>query len=384
MSPLPAVLQIGAFPFPLGQGSQVYVGGMCRALARAGAPVWLASYGGGVGAWPEGVRRVPVPALPAITTRRSGPHAGKLVLDTVLVAAVARLLARERVDVIHAHNVEAPLVGALARLASHTRVPLVYNLHTSLEEELPAYWRGGVGARVAPAVGRLVDHALPRLADACVALSPRAEAHLAAHGARRVVCIPPGVDVDEIRHGDAARARATWDLDSRPWVLYSGNTDAYQDLDLLLDAMRAVGGAGLLIVTSSPASEVWARVDAAGLPRGRVRVVGDAGLGALRDALAVATVGAVPRRVCTGFPIKLLNLLGAGVVTVAADGSAQEIPGCVAVVGTPTAFAAALNACLSDSAGRLASSRDARAAVERGWSWSARAAELLQFYATLR
>ena len=60
-------------------------------------------------------------------------------------------------------------------------------------------------------------------------------------------------------------------------------------------------GAGLLIVTSSPAVEVWARVDAAGLPRGRVRVVGDAGLGALRDALAVATVGAVPRRAsCSG------------------------------------------------------------------------------------
>ncbi len=377
-----AVLQVGAFPFPLGQGSQVYVGGMCGALAAAGARVWLATYGG-EGAWPAGVERVPMPRLDALQSPRSGPHAGKLLLDAALVMSVARVLRRDRIDVVHAHNVEAPFVAALARALCAARVPLVYNLHTSLEEELPAYWRRGLAGKVAGPLGRAVDHAIPRMADACVALSERAEVHLRAHGAERVVRIGPGVNVDELRGGDAARARARWGLDDRHWVLYTGNTDAYQDLDLLMEAMHHVPDAGLLMATSSLPEEVWAYVDAARLSRDRVRVAQVHGLPDLADALSVGAIAAVPRRLCAGFPIKLLNTLGAGVVTVAAAGSAQPIAGCVRADDTPQALGRALRACLAEPDQLLKLGREARAEVAAQWSWAARATELLQFYATL-
>jgi glycosyltransferase involved in cell wall biosynthesis len=148
--------------------------------------------------------------------------------------------------------------------------------------------------------------------------------------------------------------------------------------------MHEVRDADLLLATSAPASDVWAEVDAARLPRDRVRIAAVQGLDDLRDALAVGAVAAVPRRTCAGFPIKLLNTLGAGVVTVAADGSAQPIAGCVPGGDTAGSLAQALNVCLADADRMQALGRDARADVATRWSWTARATDLLQLYATLR
>jgi glycosyltransferase involved in cell wall biosynthesis len=62
-----------------------------------------------------------------------------------------------------------------------------------------------------------------------------------------------------------------------------------------------------------------------------------------RAAIATATVAAVPRTRCAGFPVKLLAALALGVPVVVAEGSAQGLPGEVVVRnGDPEAFAAAL------------------------------------------
>lgn len=358
------ILQVGAFPFPLHQGSQVYVRGLSEALARRGHRVVVACWAGGRGEV-RGVRVVRARGVPG-AVERSGPHWSRLPQDLALVAAVRRILREERVDVVHAHNVEAPVV---ARLAG-TRVPLVYGRHTAMEEELPAFLPG---SRL---LGRAVDALAPRISDATAALSAR--------GARsvpgRVAVLPPGVDPEEVTGGDGARARARWGLGEGPWVLYTGNTDPYQDLPVLLAAMARVP-AGLLLLTGDDPGPLEAEADRLGI---RHRMVRTRALSDLRDALAAATVGALPRARCAGFPIKLLNHLAAGLPTVAAAGSARAIPGVLAVpAGEPEAMAGALRALLKDPPRRERLAGQARRAVAEEWTWDARAAEVEAFYASL-
>ncbi len=364
------ILQVAACPFPWTQGSQVYIAGLCGALVRAGHEVTLAAYGQeGEGKWPVGVQPLLVPVPAMLRVDRSGPTMGKPLLDLALAARVAQHVRRHRVDVVHAHNVEAPFVAWLAQGLAGRRVPIVYNLHTALAEELPVYGPGWV-APAARAVGQGVDRWLARHADACLAISDRGAELLRAHGARRVVLSPPGVDVDELNQGRAEHAVARLGLGGGRWVAYTGNADPYQDLDVLFAAMARLPHIGLVVVGPSPEDEVRRAALAAGLPPERLAVLVSGALTDALDVLAACGLAVVPRAVCAGFPIKLLNSLGAGCATIVAEGSAQPIDGIFVVPNhDPTALAEAISRAVADVDGTRRRGLRGAAAVAAGWSW---------------
>lgn len=377
------VLQVGAFPFPTHQGSQVYVAGMARALARR-ARVLLACWAGsGAGPIPEGVEIVRTPWVPGADVLRSGPHPSRPLQDLLLARTVRRLLRTEAIDVVHAHNVEAPLAAWLAR-GRRARPPLIYDLHTTMRHELPTYGGSWGTRRAARAVGTAIDALVPRACDGAIAMSEAAQRELQARGVSRVARIPPGVEPAELQGACAERARRRWGLGDHRWVVYTGNADGYQDLPDLFAAVAQLPAARLLVVTGSELAPLRALAAEVGLPQERLRLVGSASLADTVDALAAATVAALPRRRCTGFPIKLLNQLCLGVPTVAARGSAQPIPGVIAVPGAdPAALAEALGALLADPVRCAALGRAARRAVLGGWTWEVRAEQLLDFYRSL-
>jgi glycosyltransferase involved in cell wall biosynthesis len=370
----PTVLMVAAMGFPAGQGSQVYVGGMCRALVAAGCRVRLATYGHGDGRWPEGVERVPVRRVPW-QTLTSGPHPSKALQDAALVEGLVRALRRERVDVVHAHHVEAPALARLAMRVAGVRRPLVINPHTSLAEELPTYLPTWVPSRWTARAGEATDRAIAGLGDAGVALSPRAAALLRSWGATRVLEVAPGVDPDELRGGDAARAVERWSLVGRSWVVYAGTTDAFQDLDVLVAAVARLPEAGLLVVSAGDASSIEGMGRSAGLSASRLRVVSGASFADTKDALAAAAVCALPRRRCAGFPMKVLNHLMLGKVTVAAAESAPPLEGVLPVPGGDVAaMAGALQAVLDDpeAAADLGAAGRRAALARHGWPSAAR------------
>ena len=97
--------------------------------------------------------------------------------------------------------------------------------------------------------------------------------------------------------------------------------------------------------------------------------------------IAACDVAALPRAVCSGFPIKLLNYLGLGIPAVVAEGSAPDMPGVVAVENhNPQAMADAILGLMNDPVRRLAMGEEARAHVRSACTWSARAGELEAIY----
>jgi glycosyltransferase involved in cell wall biosynthesis len=377
------ILHIGAFPFPLPQGSQVYVAGLCRALLRAGANVELACYDSGT---PEEhpsaipTLRPTIRGLPA--AHLSGPHWTKLPRDAALLHVVARRLARGDVQIVHAHNVEAPLIAALAaeitRIRSRTRPILLYQLHTTLADELPTYghppWFSRPWRAAASAAGSAIDHVIPRLCDAAIAISDGSERHLRATGVP-TYRFDPGFDPEELTGANAERGRDRLRLDERAWVLYAGNLDNYQDLPILYEAVRRHPSAGLAIVSHA------AEDPAPPLPPSRYRFVGGASFSEVKDAIAACELSAIPRQVCAGVPMKLYNQLALGSPTLGVRGATPEVPGCLLAEPGQRNFTEALGAALERDLAPLR--RAARTFAFAACTWDARAASMLDLYATV-
>lgn len=315
---------LAALPFPLPQGSQVYVAGQARALARAGVDVTLLCYGHGEreGADAEGtlaalraagVTPAPAPARLSRTPLGAGPSARKPLADAALLATLLAAERRLPFDAVLAHNVEAACIALAARPVTGT--PVVYVAHTLFGNELSSYVPARL-ARAADAIGRRLDHLVARQADAVVALSSAAAKALAAAARRRVAHVLPALDPEPPPpREEVVAACRRHGLEAGGFVLYAGNLDAYQDLALLADAARRPGVGKVIVVSHDPT-----RVPPSGLSLVRARDAAE-----VRVLVFGAAVTVVPRRIVGGFPIKLLNYMEAGRAIVGFEGVADGL-----------------------------------------------------------
>ncbi len=335
----------------------MYLAGQVRALADRGHRVALAVYGAGEGGSIAGVELLRARSVPLARFHTGGLHWSRPLGDLALARVVRRYCAQHPVDIIHAHNVEGPLVARLAR----TGRPIVYDLHTTMVQELPCHlprWLRPLGRPM----GALVDGLALRVADAGCAISPRAERRLRRAGFP-VRLVGPGVDPNDLKPGPDPRRRLG--LPAR-FVIYTGNLDRYQDLPILLRAMEGLD-VPLVVVTGSPDPlPPWVRVI-------RSRSYRDA-----IDALSVATLAVIPRRDCAGFPIKLLNQLGMGCPTVMLASAALPLPG--VVIAEPSQLRSTVRELLADPVRLARLGADGRRAVREGWTWSKRAERLEALY----
>jgi glycosyltransferase involved in cell wall biosynthesis len=271
---------------------------------------------------------------------------------------------------MHAHNFE----GLLAALAVRrlTGVPVVYHVHNAMGLELHTYFRSRLGRWAGMTAGRWVDEHLPRRADRCIVLDEGAVDYFRRRGVKSPRVVAPGIDYEP---GDAATARAR--LGAGPLIVYSGNLDPYQDLDLLLEAFGHVvevrPDAKLVLSTNAAPQRRPIETDSpAMLDRVEPIVVSD--FGTVRDLLAAADVAVCPRTNCLGFPIKLLNYMAAGKAMVVSEGSACGVRhlenGWIVDNGDTDAMAAAILALLGNAemAERLGESARRTAASQYSWA----------------
>ena len=392
MSERPGPLRIavvGACPFPTAQGSQVLIRQHAEALTRRGHDVTVLAYHfgeDGVGALVPTVR---TPPLPGYQKLRSGPAWGKLILDSLLGARLRHLVRDRGIDVIHAHGYEGALVAiAVGRWA---RVPVVYHGHGALEHELPTYFRGAVLAAAARRLGRCFDAFVPRWASHCVAVSPALRTRLVSRGGvppDRATWVPPGITFEPAHPESVAAVARRLGLDrQQPVVVYTGNLDRYQRLDLLVAALPTIFArmptARVVLATHGPVGREVAVADP------RVLVLPRVSFDDVRALLGVAAVAVVPRTCPYGFPIKLLNALAAGTATVAFRSAAQFLsdarPPALVLVDEPSP--AALGGAVGDllQEGRLQAhlGARARALVRERFEWSVVVEALERIYVSV-
>lgn len=334
---------VGACPYPVPQGSQVFLRDHTLAMQARGHDVCLVVYGAGVGEDTSGLDILRGRRIPGDTRTAAGPSLVKPLLDLALVHTLRRAVRVREIDAIIAHNYEALLVALMAR----TR-PIIYHAHNAMADELPHYFGGAAWARH---LGAALDRHLPRRADAIIAPHKRLAEYLVECecDAAKVHVVPPIADANSF---DPVAV-----TDTPAPVLYTGNLDPYQNLGLLYAALNQLPDIPLILATAE---------DDPGTTG--VTYVHTPDFAALQRVLGSDAVVAVPRVSWSGYPVKLLNAMAAGHACVACASSAWPITdghdGLVVPDDDVEAFANALRRATTDHDLRRTLGENARRTIE--------------------
>lgn len=384
---------VAACPFPSPQGSQVFVGQMASRLAAAGHDVHLLTYGQGMKQSGVGYVHHRVARVPGDDSRRSGPNLAKPLLDVMLAARLVRLIREQAIEIIHAHNYEAAVAALAAR--ARTGVPVVYHSHNLMGDELETYFEALPVRRLASMLGRFLDRSVPPLADRTIALCEWSAARLRALGCRRVSVIPPAVE-DDGALPVLREDRAALGLEMEEFVVgYCGNLDAYQNLPLLLRAVALLEGSDVqgdvppvrLLVASHALADAFRRAAAEAGLGDRLRTLEVCGHAEARRAVAVSDIVALPRRLGSGYPVKLLNSMSAAKAVVTAGCGSKVlrdgVDGMVVADDDATALADAIDRCRRDPGLRTKLGETARRTFLERLTWERVLPQIEEVYAGL-
>jgi glycosyltransferase involved in cell wall biosynthesis len=355
------ILLLAPQPFFQVRGTPLAVLHLVKALAALGHRVDLLTFPQGEAAPVDGVRHLRSPRLP-VGRVKAGPSLAKLALDVPFVVEAALRLAFGRYDVVHAVEEAAHLIAPFARLLG---VPLVMDIDSSIPDQLrySGFARRGPLLRLAEL---LEEHALRHAAavvTVCTSLTEGVKARVPQAPVFQIED-PPLVDGRAAPPPDAVAAlRRSLGLGATPVVLYSGNFEPYQGVELLVEAAARVPEAEVVFMGGEVDEIEALRARAAGLGGARCFFSGKRPPSELAGFLALADVLVSPRTQGANTPFKVFTYLAAGKPLVA-----TRIPThtqllddsvCFLVEPTPDGLAAGIR----DAVGRP---EEARARAERG------------------
>ncbi|MFP6655985.1 MAG: glycosyltransferase [Myxococcota bacterium] len=345
------LLLVGAFPYPQHHGSQVYFQEQAIALRSLGARITLLTYGCGnrppiqqprgegqdhaAAHWRalDGFDLQISAKWTAPSSLGSGPHWQKPLADLGLATRLRQIVAfsqeNDAFDAILTHNSEAAL-SALWALPK-PRPAILYCVHTLLGQELSAYLKGpktnsfldrfdpsSRSSMLGSGLDRLgegIDRWLARHADGWISLTHSSERVMRQFSDGPGALIPPAVPDPLSRRivVEPAEMARRHGLEPGRFLLYSGNLDGYQELDILAAVARRRKSTGLgrqpLVLASHSAqkSAGWAKRAMPG-----VQFVHVESLAEMQALLSSARASLLTRRAEGGFPIKLVNSLAVG------------------------------------------------------------------------
>jgi len=327
-----SVAMVVACPFPVNWGTPGAIREMSQTLAELGHNVNVVTYPFGE-SLPVG--KIKIWRLPYWRKKSrslySGPSLEKILFDILLLFKLCRVIRKEQIQIIHAHNYEGVLIGVVAKF--FTGRLLLYNASNLMSDELPSY--GFIKPLfLAKALARLLDWLVPKFPDQFIAVSRELESSLIARGipGSRVALVPCGIDPEIFARPDPEPLRAWFKIGNRPVVMYTGINSPLQRIDYLLHAFSLVlrHEPDALLMVVSPLEQdpdleknrTLAR--SLGIDDSVIWVEGHH-LSQLADYLELATVTVIPRPNVPGHPIKLLNSMAAGKPTVCFAGAAKGV-----------------------------------------------------------
>lgn len=341
-------------PFLRARGTPLSVFHRIRALASLGHEVELATY-------PFGDETV----LPGMVIHRSarpwgvrdvaiGPSVGKLLLDVPLFALASRLVKSGAFDLIHTHE-EAGVWGSY--VSRRLGIPHVYDMHSSLPEQFANFGRFAW----APVVSafRVIEGYTLGGSTGVIAICEELRDHVRTRGYKGEVAVIENVQQFSpgLANGRAADLRRRLQTNGAPLVVYTGTLEAYQGLDLLVDAASSVRArlerTQFLVVGGTPTQveQLRARVRARNV-EGAFTLLPAVSPAEVQDYHEIADVLITCRTRGMNTPLKVYQYLHAGrpIVATAIRSHTQVLDACVAelVEPTPAGVAAGIVRVLSD------------------------------------
>ncbi len=260
---------------------------------------------------------------PFVRKVRIGPSPTKVVLDGLMLLTVLRRIMADRYDAIHSHE-EMGLVGVW--LAKWLGIPHLYDMHSSLPQQLTnfKYSECGVLRKVFTwAEGQMV-HKSRVVITICQELQDTVTAMGVGDRSLLIENVMGG-DVDDPPTRTPADVRAAWGIaPSAPLALYTGTFEAYQGVDLLIDAAAIIAArrpdARVLVVGGEPAQVAAAKTKADARGASGVMIfTGQQPAKEIPGFVQAADLLVSPRVRGTNTPLKIYSYLRSGKPIVATN-----------------------------------------------------------------
>ena len=367
------ILMLAPEPFFEPRGTPFSEFHRIKALGALGHHVDLVTYPIGRDVDLPNLRIFRGPRPPFVTRVKIGPSAVKVVLDALMLVTIARRALAGGYDAIHSHE-EMGLVGVW--LAKLMRIPHLYDMHSSLPQQLSNFKFSG--SQILRAVFDAAETRMVGGSDVVITICQELQDTVTAmgHGDRSILIENVmGGDVDQPPTLTPAGIRERWGISvDAPVVLYTGTFEAYQGLDLLIEAatllQRSHPTARVLVVGGDAGQVEAARRSAAARGASTVVFTGQQPAHEIPAFVSAAAVLASPRIRGTNTPLKIYSYLRSGTPIVATDllTHTQVLSPAVArlVPPEPAPFAAAIGGLLDDpAAGRALAEAARRLSDER-------------------
>ncbi|MGE5199475.1 MAG: glycosyltransferase family 4 protein, partial [Rhodospirillaceae bacterium] len=315
---------------------------------------------------------------PFVRRVRIGPSLAKGPLDLLLALKALHVGLKWRFDYVHSHEEGGAIGLVLARLL---RVPHLYDMHSSLPEQLSNFKFSR--SRLLVGAFRVLERLMvSRSASVIVICRHLEEVARAIAPNAHVVLIEnaPGSGSTDARPARVDVRAAAGVPEGAPLVLYTGTIEAYQGLDLLFASMKPVVAEvpdARLVLAGGHADQVArARRQAEELGVGACTVfVGERPAGEIPAYLEAADVLVSPRSRGKNTPLKIYQYLRSGKPIVATNllTHTQVLDATVAELTDPTAdaFGAGILRVLRDRDRAAALGRAARTLADTRYTYEA-------------
>ena len=312
-----SIAMVAACPFPANHGTPAAIREMSEELARRGHSIRVVTYPLSHDIPVAGVEIDRVAHVGSNREVNVGPSYQRLAFDALLVLKLFQVVRRHHIELIHAHNYEAMLIGAV--VGRLTGVPVIYNAINTMISELPSFNFFRPRA-LATGLAKVLDYVVPRMADMIIADTEELRSFILDQGVEpeRVITIHSGVRPEMFQAGDGVRVRERFAAGGGPLIVYTGTFDEFQGLDYLMAAFQIIHqlkpAASLLLVGSTINRADRGKYERIAIKLGfasRFQIT-SCTLEELPDFLAAADVAVVPRPNSPGIPTKLLNYMAAG------------------------------------------------------------------------
>ena len=318
------ILMIAPQPYFTARGTPFSVMHRIRALLSAGHHVDLVTYGYG--------EDIELPALPGklrvfrskqilgIHTIRIGPSIPKVLLDLLLYWKTRAIMKTQQYDLLHSH--EEAAFWAMSLCKRHN-TPHLYDMHSSLPQQLSNFKAFNVRL-----FRKTFEHLENRVLDTCDGIITICD-ELAQIVAARVPHKPHKMienigDDSQVFSATAENVVETFALQDKAVLLYTGTFEAYQGIDLLLEALphvKAKQDNVVAMLVGGQAAQIEAyRKMADYLGVGDiVRFSGTVHPSRIPNFVNAADIIVSPRSRGTNTPLKIYNYLRKGIPMVATD-----------------------------------------------------------------
>lgn len=349
------ILMIAPEPFFEARGTPFSEYHRIRALTDLGHTVDLVTYPFGSDVDLPGLKVHRSWRPPLVRRVRIGPSLAKVPLDLLLALKALHVGLKWKFDYVHSHEEGGAIGLALARLL---RVPHLYDMHSSLPEQLSnfKFSRSRMLVSVFRALERLMVSRSASVIVICRHLEGVARAISPSAHVVLIENAPGSGGSTAVMEPAQARAQAGIPAEA-PMVLYTGTFEAYQGLDLLFAAMRTVMSARpdarLVLAGGHPDQVERAKREAESLGIGGVTVfVGERPAEEIPAFLQASDVLVSPRSRGKNTPLKIYQYLRSGKPIVATNllTHTQVLDGSVAELTDPTpeAFGAGILRLIGD------------------------------------